>query len=413
MTVSWLTAAGRQLRRPARPGLLFTAGIAGCLIALGVWLAYLIGHPTGLGIPLDLRIYRFGGQITGHVAPWYDPRRGSPLYDWPGYHGLKFTYSPFAAVIFTVLTVPTAIELLAGSIAVSVLALAAAVWFTLGGLGYRPGVARAGLTLLTAAAALALEPVQRILSLGQIDLVLVALIIWDMCQPDRRWWQGMGVGVAAGIKLVPLIFVPYLLLTRRFRQAAVASATFAATVLTGFIVLPADSDRYWLGGLFADGSRAGFAGFGGNQSLRGVITRLAGSVAGGQPAWLAAAAVTLVTGLICAAVIDRAGHHLLGVLGCALTGLLVSPVSWDHHWVWAVPAVVALFSYGARASGASRWAWFGIVIVILGLFGAWPVSWWGGPPSRVALLGLLVAAAIRRAAAATEAARAARRAGPG
>ena len=383
-----LTAAGRS--QPGRPGLMLAAGIAAALVAAAAGLVYLKSHPPTVGIPLDLRIYRYGGLIAGHVRPSYDPRLGSPLYDWPGYDDLKFTYSPFAALAFTVLTWPTATELLIGSVATSTLAVFAAVWFTLGGLGYRPGAARAGLTLLAAAITLLLEPVQRTLSLGQIELVLMALIIWDLCQPDRRWWKGMGVGIAAGIKLVPLIFIPYLLLTRRFRQAAVATGTFAATVLAGFIAEPADSRRYWLGGVFADGSRTGFVGFGGNQSLRGIITRLVGSVAGGQPVWLAAAALTVLIGLICAAAIDRAGHHLLGVLGCALTGLLVSPISWDHHWVWTVPAFVALLVYGARAQGAFRWACFGIAIAMLGLFGAWPVSLWGEPPSQAGYhLGLI------------------------
>lgn len=386
-----LAAAGRRPAwLPARPGPILAAGLAASAIALGGWLAYLTSHPPHLGIPLDLRIYRDGGLIAGQLRPWYDPRRGSPLYDWPGVHGLRFTYPPFAALVCTVLIWPTTTELLAGSVAVSILALVAAVWFTLGGLGYQAGAARVGLTLLAAAITLPLEPVQHTLSLGQVDLVLMAIVIWDLCQPDRPWWRGMGIGIAAGVKLVPLIFILHLLLTRRFRPAAVAAGTFAATVLTGFIVLPADSRAYWLDGVFADGSRTGFVGFGGNQSLRGLITRLAGSVAGGQPAWLAAAAVTMLAGLVCAAAIDRAGHRLLGVLGCALTGLLVSPVSWDHHWVWAVPAVVACLVYGARASGACRWACFGSAITILGLFGAWPVSLLGESPSRASYhLGLI------------------------
>ena len=89
--------------------------------------------------------------------------------------------------------------------------------------------------------------------MGQVNLALMALIIWDLCQPDTaasRWWKGAGVGIAAGIKLVPLIFIPYLLLTRRFRQAAVASGAFVATVAAGFVVLPADSAKWWFGGLF-------------------------------------------------------------------------------------------------------------------------------------------------------------------
>ena len=94
-------------------------------------------------------------------------------------------------------------------------------------------------------------------------------------------------GVAAGIKLIPLVFIPYLLLTRRFRAAAMATGTFAATVVLGFLVVPGDSTDWWLHGLFFNGSRTGFVGWGGNQSLRAILTRFAGSIHGATAAWMA------------------------------------------------------------------------------------------------------------------------------
>ena len=66
----------------------------------------------------------------------------------------------------------------------------------------------------------------RTIYLGQVNLVLLALILWDLSQPDTgksRWWKGFGTGIAAGIKLTPLIFIPYLLVARKFRQAAMAA----------------------------------------------------------------------------------------------------------------------------------------------------------------------------------------------
>ena len=131
-----------------------------------------------------------------------------------------------------------------------------------------------------------------------------------------------------------------------------ACAAFAATVAAGFVAAPADSARWWLGGLFFNGGRTGFVGWEGNQSLRALLTRLAGSVAGAEPVWLAVALVTAVAGLACAAVLDRAGHPLPGLLTCALTGLLISPISWDHHWVWIVPGVAVAAAYAVRAMRA-------------------------------------------------------------
>ena len=330
--------------------------------------------------PVDLRVYRDAGLIVRQIRPLYHPRFPAPLYQWPGYINLKFTYPPFAGMVFTVLTWTSFHSLMRMSVGVNILALLATIWWTLGGLGYRSGLARAGATLLLAAPLFWIEPVQRTLFLGQIELVLMALVVWDLFQPDRRWWKGAGIGVAAGVKLVPLIFIPYLLLTRRFRQAAVAAGTFAVTVLLGFAVLPADSRKWWFGGLFLQGDRTGFVGWEGNQSLQGFITRLDGSVAGAKPLWLVTAAVVGVAGLVCAALLDRAGHHVAGVLGCALTGLLISPISWDHHWVWIVPITVAFAVYAVRAaSAASRWAAAAAAVGLVAVFGAWPGSLWGLP----------------------------------
>ncbi|MDX6338170.1 MAG: alpha,2-mannosyltransferase [Streptosporangiaceae bacterium] len=342
-------------------GRLAVAGIIAFAVILGSYLAYMAGHPYHWTLdPVDLGVYQSGGLIVRHVRPLYNPHLAAPLYDWRGYQNLhlKFTYTPFAAVVFALVSFVPWRVLPAISVVVSIGALLATLWFTFGWLGYRRGLTRLGATLLAAAAVFWTEPVLRTIYLGQVNLVLMALIIWDLGQPDTRrpgasrWWKGAGVGVAAGIKLVPLIFVPYLLLTRRFRAAAVACAAFAATVAAGFVVAPADSGRWWLGGLFFNGGRTGFVGWEGNQSLRGLLTRLAGSVAGAGPVWLAVALVTAAAGLACAALLDRAGHPLPGLLACALTGLLVSPISWDHHWVWIVPGVAVAAAYAVRAMHA-------------------------------------------------------------
>jgi alpha-1,2-mannosyltransferase len=361
--------------------LLLAVGLVAFGAALAVYIGYAVTHAATHELPrwvdpVDLQVYRDGGLIVRHLN-YYHPHRASPLYDWPGFDGLPFTYPPFAALVFTVLTIPKYWTLWQIAIGVNIAALLATIWLTLGGLGYRRGVARLGATLLLAGALFWTEPVQRTLFLGQIELVLMALIIWDQCQPDRRWWKGAGIGIAAGIKLVPGIFILYLLLTRRFRQAAVASGVFAATVLLGFGLLPRDSHKFWLGGLFARGGRTGFPGWEGNQSLRATITRLTGSVAGAQPVWLVVAALTLVAGLICAAVLDRAGHRMVGLLTCALTGLLVSPVSWDHHWVWIIPGTVVAVVYAVRARRAVvRWAAAGVAAGIVLVFWAWPAFLW-------------------------------------
>ena len=361
--------ADQPLRARPSGQTLLIAGATLLAITVACYVAFVFTHPTNTWLaPVDLHVYVRGGRTVLHHTT---------LYNWPG-TTMQFTYPPFAALLFTVLAaLPWHLVTGLWTVA-SLAALAATIWVTLGGLGYRDTRVRGGGTLLLTAVLFWTAPVLHVVYLGQIELLLMALVMWDLCQPEQRWWQGIGIGVAAGIKLVPLIFIPYLLLTRRIRQAVVAAVTFAGTVVAGF-ALPADSRTWWLDGLFTQGSRTGFPGRDINQSLPGLITRLSGSVAAGRPVWLTVSALILIAGVACAALLHRLGHPMIGILTCAITALLASPVSWDHHWVWIVPVIVVLACSGLRASGAARYAFLGGAVLITGLFAAWPGLVWGQP----------------------------------
>ncbi len=310
-------------------------------------------HPWSL---LDLRVYMWGGDLARHSDDPY-----LPTYMRTGLH---FTYTPMAAALFAVLAV-ISVHIMKGLItAASVAALVGALWLTWGGLGYRRSASRLSATLCVAAVALWLEPVWQTMSFGQVNLVLMFIIVADLCLPDSRWWKGIGVGLAAGFKLTPLIFIPYLLLTRRFRAAAVSAATFGLTIAVPLVVLPAASEHYWLDGLFLSSSRIGNLQIVGNQSLNGALLRLFGTAAAAQPYRLIAVGVVAIAGLLLATWASRHGQEMAGILICALTGLLVSPVSWSHHWVWVAPALVVLtdLAIGTRwLPTGRRWRWAGLL----------------------------------------------------
>ena len=375
------TAATGPIRDGSR--WLLPAGVLLLATVLAVYLADLASHLSYMAAMRDLVVYRDGGLIVRHIPPAYDGHRPFPLYDWTGANGVQFTYPPFAAVLFAVASaLPWTVLRWAMTLA-SLAALGLSLWLTFGALGYRnrPAV-RLGATLGVSALALLTEPVQQTLSLGQVNLLLMLLVSVDLLTGGAlapggptRWWQGIGIGVAAGVKLTPLIFIPYLLLIRRYRQAAMAAAVFAATVALGYAILPRDSRDYWARRLFLNANRIVFLGTRGNQSLRGVVTRLAGSVTSGTAPWIAAAGVVVIVGLITAAVLYRVGQPVPAMLACALTGLLVSPLSWDHHWVWVAVGIALLAHLGAQARGLARAAWWlaggGLVLI----FGAWPQFW--------------------------------------
>jgi alpha-1,2-mannosyltransferase len=352
---------------------LLIAGAAVAAVAAIVYLVALATHPMNDMLKgFDLQVYLGGAHEALHHS--------HSLYTWvfEKHPGIQFTYTPFAALAFAAGLALPFTGLMAIVTVVSLFALVATIWIAFRQLGWEK-TSRLGATMLLSGLLLWTEPVQRALFLGQVELVLMALVVWDLCQPDRRPWKGAATGIAAGIKLVPLLFIAYLLLTRRFKQAAVAAGAFVVTVIIGFIALPNASVTWWLDGNFFQAGRTGFVGSEQNQSLRGIMTRLIGSVNGTVAPWLLVAIVVGLLGLAAAVTLDQRGYTFAGLMAAALTALLVSPISWDHHWVWIAPGLALIVDAAVRAGRAGqtglRAAWYALAAAVLVLFAAWPDFW--------------------------------------
>lgn len=354
---------------------------------------------------VDLRVYRLGGRIALHGGNLYRAQ----------YHGLPFAYPPFAAVVMAPLSLLPWLVAVGLMTAASVVALPVMLYLALrlppapSWLGRRDA---GRLALAVAAAAIWLEPVRSELGFGQIDLLLAVAILGDLVAPSSARFKGALIGVAAGIKLTPAIFIVYLLVTRRYRAAAVAAAAFAATVAIGFVAAPPGSVFYW-DGTFLKPGRISSVQSGQNESLLGAIARNAHSpdMTG---VWLPVAIVVAVSGLALAALAQRRGDEGLGFSLCAITGLLVSPISWTHHWVIAVPALllagVTTYRYRRtrrrRATIASAAAITAAAAIGWSRIARYPGGHWLHAPGDwiafsevyvvAALAGLLVAAAVLR-----------------
>lgn len=339
-------------------------------VALAVYAAAYLRWPNLAG-QIDLQVYRFGaGQVLA----------GHDLYA-TGLTGntrtLLFDYSPFAALFFLPLALVTPLTAEILGLAVNVGLVAYVVLRLLRGLGMTTATGLWSIGALLVGLVAWLEPVRLSLQLGQVNVLILAAVVADLLGPDRRKWAGVGIGLVAGIKLTPALFIVYLLLIGRRRAALVASATFAATVAVGFALLPRDSDYFWLRRGFDDIVRISSDPVA-NTSLRGLFVRLHWPMG-------AATAVALVLGaaaLMIATLAWRRGHRVLGVAVVGMATDAVSPFSWSHHWVWVAPLMVHLgyraFVVGSRSS-----------LVALGAtwvtFGGWLVSGVGDTPE----MGLL------------------------
>ncbi|GIE84728.1 membrane protein [Actinoplanes regularis] len=279
----------------------------------------------------------------GAVQYWF--RDGGMVYDWlrPG-TPYGFTYPPFAGLVMSPMSVlPFPMVVVLASIG-TLVTVGLLIWWLAGPLlrGLKQPL---WLTFGVAfCVAMAFEPVRETLSFGQVNTLLLAVVAADLLfgVARGRWWGGVGIGLATAVKLTPGVFILYLLVTRRWRAAGTAiGATAGATVLAGAL-FPDQSREFWTSALW-DTNRVGSLWFLSNQSERGMLARLPFDVVESK-LWVVCVLATLVWWGVR---VSRSPQDVVG--GLALTGVLgclISPVTWIHHCVWLIPALIRCVEAG-------------------------------------------------------------------
>jgi alpha-1,2-mannosyltransferase len=309
-------------------------------------------HP----IMVDLDVYRRAGSVL--IA-------GGDFYDLPGQ--LQFLYPPLAAVLAVPLALlPTAVVQI-GWTAAGAVALVAIL--------HRFGLKGWVLSLSGAAVVYVVQPIVQTLAFGQLGIFLVALVFLDLAPgprvfPRRLLPEGLMTAVACAIKLTPAIFVVYLLAVRKFRAFWVAVMTGVVVTLASAAIVPAASYEFWTRLAHGDTGLGHSIIYLTNQSVMANIVRIFG--VGPTPAAVALVLSAVVAGAgVWAAVLwHRLGDVRLAISLCGVAGLLVSPVSWLHHFVWIVPLAMSLVerrSVGPRSLPtwflALSWGFVGWVAV--------------------------------------------------
>ncbi|MEU3626886.1 hypothetical protein BS329_14385 [Amycolatopsis coloradensis] len=331
---------------------------AGALAALAV--AYVVAMLTAGNSHSDLEIYRFGVDTLWNGGDLYG---ALPLSD--AGIPLLFVYPPFAALMLTPLALapwPGAVFLLfvlsLAALGVTFHAITRTLW---------PSGDRWKALLVSSAAitpALFLEPVRQTLGFGQINLLLMGLVAAD-CLLARGRYRGIGVGLAAAVKLTPMAFLLFFLIRKDFRGALTAMGTFVAASAVAFAVAPEASARYWFGGLAGASGISGTS-FHTNQTLRAVLARFGVDSAAAKPLWLILTGVLLV--LVTLTMYRSAVVPAL-LLNAAFA-LLISPTSWSHHWVWIAPALFTTAACAVlhRRNHRRALAWLAVTGVVATIF---------------------------------------------
>ncbi|MEU4321681.1 glycosyltransferase 87 family protein [Nocardia fluminea] len=283
---------------------------------------------------IDLQVYRNGARVWLDGGDLYGPM--PPVYGL----GLPFTYPPLAAMFFVPLALMPLVVAEVVVLLTSLASLGIVLWLVL--VRVRPELDRISvLTALIAGLGLAqfLEPVRQTFNFGQINLILMAAVAVDILVRKPFWPRGMLIGIAVSIKLIPAGYLLYFLVRRDWKAAATMVVSAAGAVGVGFLLFPKDSVEYWFHTV-SDTGRIGTPYFAGNQSIKGTLFRLGMNESLATGLWLGLSAVTIALAAVWMYRLIGVGNEVGALLVNAAAVLLVSPVSWSHHWVWVAPALV-------------------------------------------------------------------------
>ena len=320
------------------------------------------------------------------VRQWLD---GGDLYSWyanPPQHLWPFTYTPLAAWMIAPLTWMSYQSATVLLMVATPLCAAVTTYAVLRRLGMRTRAAHALAPWLALAGVIALEPFPKTMEYAQVNAILMALVAVDLLLvPAHSRWRGALSGLAAAIKLTPAVAILVLLARREWRAAATMAGSAVGLTLLAGLAAPAESWEFFTSAMW-DPGRAGFADYSGNQNLKGAIAR-------GLPesAWNVAWAVCSLLAVVAAWLLCRRLDRLRGADDAAggagqddglvlalqvsvvmVLGLLVSPISWSHHWVWCLPALMSV--------AAATWRWRSTALGIAGAAGVLvfilAMQWW-------------------------------------
>ncbi|MCZ0730388.1 mannosyltransferase [Mycolicibacterium iranicum] len=368
------------------------------ILSIAARLAWTYLVPNGANF-VDLHVYVGGAAELDGPGTLYDYVYGDQTPDFP----LPFTYPPFAAVVFYPLhLLPFGLVAFAWQIGI-IAALYGVVRMSqrlLGGGDRR-------VAMLWTAVGIWTEPLRSTFDYGQVNVALVLAILCAV--HTSKWWlSGLLVGLAAGVKLTPAVAGLYFVGARRWAAVMFSAVVFFLTIGVSALLV-GDQTRYYFTELLGDADRVGPVGTSFNQSWRGGISRILGHDAGYGPVVLIGVVVTAALALLAWRAVDGATDRLGGIVIVSLFGLLLSPISWTHHWVWLIPLMIWLLHGPLRAQLGARvlgWGW--LVLTLIGvpwlLSFAQPTIWviprpwylaWAGLIYIVATLATLAWIAIR------------------
>ena len=352
-------------------------------VAVLGWLALLVPTYRSLVDESGRWVFKLDSFVYYEaVRQWLD---GGDLYHWyanPPQSLWPFTYTPLAAWVIAPLTWMSYQSATVLLIVATPLCAAVTAYAVLRRLAVAPRMARGLAPWLALIGVIALEPFPKTMEYAQVNAILMALVAVDLfLVPERSRWRGALSGLAAAIKLTPAVAILVLLARREWRAAATMAGSAVGLTLLAALAAPAESWEFFTSAMW-DPGRAGFADYSGNQNLKGAIARGLPESAW-NPTWAACSLLAVAAAwFLCrrlgrlqvtSEADDEGGLVLTLQVGVVMVlGLLVSPISWSHHWVWCLPALMSV--------GAATWRWRSTALGLAAIAGVLvfvlSMQWW-------------------------------------
>ena len=352
-------------------------------VAILGWLALLVPAYRSLVDESGRWVFKLDSFVYYEaVRQWLDGGDLYHWYAWPAKSLWPFTYTPLAAWVITPLTWMSYRAVTVLLVVATPLCAAVTAHAVLRGLGVGRRLAHGLAPWIALVGTVVLEPFPKTMEYAQVNAILMALVAVDLLAvPGGSRWRGALSGLAAAIKLTPAVAILVLLARREWRAATTMAGS--AVGLTGLAALaaPAETWQFFTWAMW-DPGRAGFADYSGNQNLKGAIARALPESAW-NPTWAACSLLTVVAAWFLCRRLDRLreADDKAGDIGPILTlqvsvvmvlGLLISPISWSHHWVWCLPTLMSV--------GAAAWRWRSTVLGVAGVAGiavfVLAMQWW-------------------------------------
>jgi alpha-1,2-mannosyltransferase len=288
---------------------------------------------------IDLNVYRVAGTWIRH---------GVFLYQSDFWGIGKWTYTPFGALVMLPLALIPLTVLIYLWTWLSILCLAVILYFSFKNI--IPNKHRFLFIIFLIFLGVPLTPVSDTLGLGQINLILGAMAIFDIMwisnnirfpKASKRY-EGFLIGIATAIKLSPGIFIIHYIFTKQYRAAFNATMTVFTCWGLAAIFTWHNSFYYFKNKIFlhvgnqVHGAQDAYF----NQSLWGFFHRHI--LAQINTVYPVLALFFFIFGMYMGARLHKVGEKISSIAVIGLTGLIISPISWQHHAIWVIPALGAI-----------------------------------------------------------------------